>query len=233
MDFSGYVSFIDHASSVVLFIMPPSGVVFIHFMAGLMICVGLAMGWAWGAITMKAALATRPQADLLQRYAELQQSMPQNTTNVGQASGQTTYQQIAIYQGFMLDTRVSVTYFCMMGLFVYLMVSLSSFVACCRLMIYATGPRTSSCAKSGTRGNLLHDSFGHLPYNCTTNSHVPRHYTEGPDSSKCHRSWRWCSLQPATLSTVHLTNYTRKHGRITSPDEQLCQVSELALQDES
>ncbi|KAM0209453.1 hypothetical protein ACHAQI_006501 [Fusarium lateritium] len=106
---------------VVLFIMPPSGVVFIHFMAGLMICVGLAMGWAWGTITMKAALATRPQADLLQRYAELQQSMPQNTTNVGQASGQTTYQQIAIYQGFMLDTRVSVTYFCMMGLFVYLM----------------------------------------------------------------------------------------------------------------
>jgi hypothetical protein len=111
--------------------MPPSGVVFIHFMAGLMICVGLAMGWAWGAITMKAALATRPQADLQQRYAELQQSAPQNTTNVGQASGQTTYQQIAIYQGFMLDTRVSVTYFCMMGLFVYLMVGLSSFVACC------------------------------------------------------------------------------------------------------
>ncbi|KAL4731588.1 hypothetical protein ACLX1H_000562 [Fusarium chlamydosporum] len=54
---------------------------------------------------MKAALATRPQADLLQRYAELQQSMPQNTTNVNQASGQSTYQQIAIYQGFMLDTR--------------------------------------------------------------------------------------------------------------------------------
>ncbi|CAG7566221.1 unnamed protein product [Fusarium equiseti] len=109
---------------IVLFIMPPSGVVFIHVLAGLMICVGLAFGWAWGAITMKAALATRPQADLLQRYAELQQSAPQNTTNVGQASGQTTYQQIAIYQGFMLDTRVSVTYFCMIGLFVYLVARL-------------------------------------------------------------------------------------------------------------
>jgi hypothetical protein len=103
--------------------MPPSGVVFIHFAAGVMICVGLALGWAWGVITMKAALATRPLADLQQRYAELQQSMPQNTTNVDQASGQATYQQIAIYEGFMLDTRVSVTYFCMMGLFVYLMVS--------------------------------------------------------------------------------------------------------------
>ncbi|KAF5662672.1 hypothetical protein FHETE_7778 [Fusarium heterosporum] len=106
---------------VVLFIMPPSGVVFIHFAAGVMICLGLAMGWAWGTITMKAALATRPQADLQQRYLELQQSAPQNTTNVGQASGQTTYLQIAIYNGFMLDTRVTVTYFCMMGLFVYLM----------------------------------------------------------------------------------------------------------------
>ncbi|KAF5006961.1 hypothetical protein FDECE_6677 [Fusarium decemcellulare] len=106
---------------IVLFIMPPSGVVFIHTMAGLMICVGIALGWVWGVITMKAALATRPQADLLQQYQELQQSMPQNTTNSEQASGQGTYTQIAIYEGFMLDTRVSVTYFCMIGLFVYLM----------------------------------------------------------------------------------------------------------------
>ncbi|KAF4970321.1 hypothetical protein FSARC_2641 [Fusarium sarcochroum] len=109
---------------IVLFIMPPSGVVFIHVMAGLMICFGLAFGWAWGTITMKAALATRPQADLSQRYLELQQSMPQNTTNVDQASGQATYTQVAIYQGFMLDARVSATYFCMMGLFVYLMARL-------------------------------------------------------------------------------------------------------------
>ncbi|CAG9990957.1 unnamed protein product [Clonostachys byssicola] len=106
---------------IVLFIMPPSGVVFIHVMAGLMICVGIALGWAWGVICMKAALATRPQADLQARYQELQQSMPQNTTNAEQASGQGTYMQIAIYEGFMLDTRVSVTYFCMLGLFVYFM----------------------------------------------------------------------------------------------------------------
>ncbi|KAH8678498.1 hypothetical protein BX600DRAFT_507441 [Xylariales sp. PMI_506] len=109
---------------IVLFIVPPSGVVFIHVLAGLTICIGLALGWAWGAITMKAALATRPAADLLARYSQLVQSMPQNTTNVGQASGQTTYSQIAIYNGFMLDPRVSVTYFCMMGLFVYLVARL-------------------------------------------------------------------------------------------------------------
>ncbi|KAH8897286.1 hypothetical protein GQ53DRAFT_743052 [Thozetella sp. PMI_491] len=109
---------------IVLFIVPPSGVVFIHVLAGLTICFGLALGWAWGVITMKAALATRPQADLNARLLELAKSMPQNTTNVGQASGQTTYAQIAIYEGFMLDTRVTVTYFCMIGLFVYLLARL-------------------------------------------------------------------------------------------------------------
>jgi hypothetical protein len=98
-------------------------VVFIHVLAGVTIIIGLALGWAWGTITMKAALATRPLADLNARYLALQQSMPQNTTNTGQASGQSQYTQIAIFDGFMLDTRVTVTYFCMLGLMVYMVVS--------------------------------------------------------------------------------------------------------------
>jgi hypothetical protein len=108
--------------SIVLFIVPPSGVVFVNVLAGLTIVIGLALGWAWGVITMKAALATRPQADLDARYTELSQLASQNATNVGQASGQTTYAQIAIFDGFMLDTRVTITYFCMLCLFIYLMV---------------------------------------------------------------------------------------------------------------
>ncbi|RSL98392.1 hypothetical protein CEP52_010374 [Fusarium oligoseptatum] len=82
---------------IVLFVSPPSGVLFLQVVAGLMVGLGLCLGWEWGCIAMK------------------------NTTNVDQASGQPTYFQIAIYQGFMLDSRVSVTYFCMMGLFIYLM----------------------------------------------------------------------------------------------------------------
>jgi uncharacterized membrane protein YgaE (UPF0421/DUF939 family) len=70
---------------------------------------------------MKAALSTRPASDLNAQYAALQQSNTQNTTNAGPASGQTTYTQIAIFEGAMLDARVSVTYFAMMGLFVYLL----------------------------------------------------------------------------------------------------------------
>uniref|UniRef100_L2FE22 Uncharacterized protein n=1 Tax=Colletotrichum fructicola (strain Nara gc5) TaxID=1213859 RepID=L2FE22_COLFN len=97
---------------IVLFMMPPSGVVLIHILSGLMICVGLAIGWAWGTITMKAALATRPQADLMRQFQELQQSPN---------AGEPNFLQIAIFEGRLLDVRVTATYFCMMGLFVYLM----------------------------------------------------------------------------------------------------------------
>jgi hypothetical protein len=109
-------------TSLVLFIAPPSGVVFFQFLAGFTVVLGLALGWAWGVIAMKAALATRPAADLQARYKLLQESAPKNTTYPTQASGQGTYLQVQIYNGFMLDTRVSVTYFCMVCLFIYLVV---------------------------------------------------------------------------------------------------------------
>lgn len=112
--------------SIVLFIAPPSGVVFLQILIGAMIYVGVCLGWAWGVITMKAALATRPQSDVNARYTELQQSALENTTNVEQALGQSTYAQIAVFEGFMLDSRVTTTYFCMLGLFIYLVVCSSS-----------------------------------------------------------------------------------------------------------
>lgn len=75
---------------------------------------------------MKAALATRPAADTNARLQQLAQLMPKNLTNVEQASGQSKWIRQQIFEGFMLDARVSVTYFCMIGLFVYLVVSVSS-----------------------------------------------------------------------------------------------------------
>ncbi|KAK7423681.1 hypothetical protein QQX98_000871 [Neonectria punicea] len=111
---------------IVLFIAPPSGIVFIHIITAITVLLGLTSAWAWGVITMKAALATRPDAQMKARYAELQQ-MAQNTTNP------TQYVQIRVFNGFMLDTRVSITYFCMMGLFLYLMARLR--VAVPKLML--------------------------------------------------------------------------------------------------
>ncbi|KAK3615320.1 hypothetical protein LTR56_026662 [Elasticomyces elasticus] len=96
-------------SPIALLILPPSGALLPGLLGGATIVVGCCVGWAWGTITMKAALATRPAADLQRRLAQLQQAASAQTTNVGQASGQTQFAQIAIFDGFMLDARVSVT----------------------------------------------------------------------------------------------------------------------------
>ncbi|KAH6892939.1 hypothetical protein B0T10DRAFT_481127 [Thelonectria olida] len=97
---------------IVLFIAPPAGIVFIQLITAVTIILGVCAGWAWGAITMKAALATRPQAEMQARYGQLMQQA-QNATNPA------AYAKVLIFNGFMLDTRVSITYFCMMGLFIY------------------------------------------------------------------------------------------------------------------
>lgn len=104
--------------SIVLFIAPPAGIVFVHLIAATSILLGLTSAWAWGVITMKAALATRPEAEMKARYGELTQ-MAQNSTNP------TQYVQVQVLNGYMLDVRVSLTYFFMMGLYLYLVVSAS------------------------------------------------------------------------------------------------------------
>lgn len=44
--------------------------------------------------------------------------------NTEQASGQAAYTQILVFQGFMLETRISIVYFCMISVFVYFMARL-------------------------------------------------------------------------------------------------------------
>ncbi|KEF54742.1 uncharacterized protein A1O9_09184 [Exophiala aquamarina CBS 119918] len=104
---------------IVLFIAPPSGIVFFQLLVGATILIGMGLAWGWGVITMKAALAARPQAETNARLIELQQASTQNVTNVGQLSGQTTYTQVLIFEGFMLDARVTAVYYCMICLFIY------------------------------------------------------------------------------------------------------------------
>jgi len=93
-------------------------------MAGLTMILGMCLGWAWGIISMKAALATRPAAQTQARLALLGATAQVNVPNAEQASGQSAYTQVLIFEGFMLDTRVVITYFCMIGLFIYLVARL-------------------------------------------------------------------------------------------------------------
>ncbi|OJJ45842.1 hypothetical protein ASPZODRAFT_26451 [Penicilliopsis zonata CBS 506.65] len=98
---------------------PPAGSLFVQVIAALSVLVGLSLGWAWGLVAMKAALATRPSANLDARYVLLyENAKAQNVTDLDE------YVEIQIFNGFMLDTRVTVTYFCMVGVFIYLVARL-------------------------------------------------------------------------------------------------------------
>lgn len=104
---------------ITILFLPPSGVVFVILLGGFTMILGMALAWAWGVITMKAAQATRPQAETLARLQALGIQAAKNT-------GATTYSpaSVLVYDGFMLDTRVTVTFFCMLCLFIYLMARL-------------------------------------------------------------------------------------------------------------
>jgi hypothetical protein len=91
-------------------------------MVGVTVILGMALAWAWGVITMKAALAARPQSETDARLLQLQQAASRNVSNVGQLTAQTTYVEVLVFEGFMLDARVTAVYFCMVCLFVYLLV---------------------------------------------------------------------------------------------------------------
>jgi hypothetical protein len=107
-------------ASIVLFIVPCNGIALVHVMGGLTVLLGMATAWAWGVITMKAALATRPTAETNAQLAQLAAQASQQQQNTEQTTGQSTYTQVLIFEGFMLDARVTITCFCMLGVFVYL-----------------------------------------------------------------------------------------------------------------
>lgn len=114
---------IDWTIRLVLFMVPPNGIVFIFILGTLTLILGMGLGWGWGVIAMKAALAARPAADT---QAKLQ-ALGQHAYSVANSTGQpvAAVQQQLIYEGWMLDTRVSAVYFCFTCFFVYVLVSLA------------------------------------------------------------------------------------------------------------
>ena len=107
---------------MVLFIMPPAGVVFMFFLGTLTLLIGMALAWAWGVIVMKAALAARPQAETQAKLQSLEQQLVNQVKTTG--ANPAFLQQEYIFDGFMLDARVTAIYFVLMCLFIYLLVAL-------------------------------------------------------------------------------------------------------------
>jgi len=71
--------------------------------------------------TIKAA---RPAVETNARLAQLAAEAKGDISNAGASSVQTAYTRVLMFRGFMLDARIVVTYFCMRGLFMYLIVSI-------------------------------------------------------------------------------------------------------------
>jgi hypothetical protein len=100
--------------------LPPSSVIFIYILGMLSLYLGVCLAWAWGAITMKAALAARPAADTQTQLLALQQIAVQRANTTGESVS--TIAQVLIYDGQMLDARVTAVTYCMICTFIYLMV---------------------------------------------------------------------------------------------------------------
>ncbi|KAJ9653803.1 hypothetical protein H2201_009098, partial [Coniosporium apollinis] len=108
--------------SMVNIFIPPSNIVFMYLLMASTMLIGMGLAWAWGAIVMKAALATRPASETQARLALLgQQAAQQAKYNNGIISDET---QIIIDNGFMLDTRVSITWMFLICIFIYLLARL-------------------------------------------------------------------------------------------------------------
>lgn len=115
---------IDVENSLVLFIVPPSGIVFVFILATVTLLLGLCLAWAWGVIVMKAALAARPDSQTQAQLQALQQAIVSRVNATGESAP--AVQQELIFDGFMLDTRVTVIYFVLICLFIYFLVSFAS-----------------------------------------------------------------------------------------------------------
>ncbi|KAJ1715186.1 hypothetical protein NYO67_2681 [Aspergillus flavus] len=109
-------------ASLVLLFNPPSGIVFIYLLGALTLFIGICLAWAWGVITMKAAFAARPAADTQARLASLQQTAIAQANATGTATASVSQQ--LIYDGYMLDTRVTAITFCLICTFIYFMARL-------------------------------------------------------------------------------------------------------------
>lgn len=116
----------------------------------------MALAWAWGVITMKAALAARPQTETLARLQMLGQEAARQANATGQSAA--SLQSQLVYDGFMLDARVSVIYFVMICVFIYFLV---------RFPLFSINPVTDmkrpGCAHQTPSSHLSRSSGPSLP----------------------------------------------------------------------
>ena len=105
--------------ALVLYIVPPAGILFVYLLAALSLLFGMCLAWAWGLLTMKAALAARPDA----QTKAMVQALQQQAVAIGNQTGTSPAAEakVLVYDGFMLDARVTVVFYVMICVFIYFM----------------------------------------------------------------------------------------------------------------
>ncbi|KAJ5594875.1 uncharacterized protein N7459_001083 [Penicillium hispanicum] len=104
---------------LVLYLMPPAGVLSLYLLGAFSLLVGMCSAWVWGLLTMKAARAARPDSQtqaLVQRLE--QQAIVQSHHSDKSVSW---IAEKLVREGFMLDARVTVIFYVMSCVFVYTM----------------------------------------------------------------------------------------------------------------
>lgn len=105
---------------IVLFILPPSGILLIFLLGEFTLLIGMNLAWAWGVIVMKAALAARSASETQAQLTALQQQAAIQANASGQSIASEMH--VLVLNGFMLDARVTAVFFVLICLFIYFMV---------------------------------------------------------------------------------------------------------------
>ncbi|KAK2591383.1 hypothetical protein QQS21_010927 [Conoideocrella luteorostrata] len=104
-------------SAIVLYIVPPAGILMIYLLASLSLLLGMCLAWAWGLLSMKAAFAVRSDAEMQALLQSLQQQAAMLANQTGQPPSAVATK--LIYDGFLLDARVIAIFYVMCCVFIY------------------------------------------------------------------------------------------------------------------
>ncbi|CAM1505978.1 Fc.00g116150.m01.CDS01 [Cosmosporella sp. VM-42] len=104
-------------AALLLHIIPPASILFVYLLASLSLLFGMCLAWAWGLLTMKAAMAARSDSEIQARI----QALEQQASAVAEQSGQSVAweAQILVHDGFLLDVRVTIVFYVMGCAFIY------------------------------------------------------------------------------------------------------------------
>ena len=114
LDYIGVATFF---AALVLFIAPPANILFVYLLAALSLLLGMCLAWAWGLLTMQAALAARPDSETQAKILALQREAVAQANRTGLSAAWEA--QILVNNGFMLDARVTAVFYVMCCLFIY------------------------------------------------------------------------------------------------------------------